>query len=157
MTTLSSIHAWKIPWTKELGGLQSMGLQRVGHDWATFLFSLFLQAGGLYFLLIVESVPCKFGWTRGLWRFPDWGNLCSCSNGWSCILSLWKAVQCRVESFLVSMGLIWLWAACLLKFRIVSLFCWRISMGCLALQLAGSWVELGLGVSMEVFWWFLVY
>ena len=24
--------AWRIPWTKEPGGLQSMGLQRVGHD-----------------------------------------------------------------------------------------------------------------------------
>ena len=32
MATHSSIHAWKIPWTEELGGLQSMGLQRVGHD-----------------------------------------------------------------------------------------------------------------------------
>ena len=26
--------AWKIPWTEEPGRLQSMGLQRVGHDWA---------------------------------------------------------------------------------------------------------------------------
>jgi len=33
--THSSIHAWKIPWTQEPGGLQSMGSQRVGHDWAT--------------------------------------------------------------------------------------------------------------------------
>ena len=32
MATHSSILAWKIPWTEELGGLQSMGLQRVGHD-----------------------------------------------------------------------------------------------------------------------------
>ena len=32
MTPHSSILAGKIPWTKELGGLQSMGLQRVGHD-----------------------------------------------------------------------------------------------------------------------------
>ena len=30
--THSSIHAWKIPWTEEPGGLQSMGSQRVGHD-----------------------------------------------------------------------------------------------------------------------------
>ena len=28
----SSTIAWKIPWTEELGRLQSMGLQRVGHD-----------------------------------------------------------------------------------------------------------------------------
>ena len=32
MATRSSILTWKIPWMKETGGLQSMGLQRVGHD-----------------------------------------------------------------------------------------------------------------------------
>ena len=32
MATYSSILAWRIPWTEEPGGLQSMGLQRVGHD-----------------------------------------------------------------------------------------------------------------------------
>ena len=32
MITHSSTLAWKIPWTEECGGLQSMGLQRVGHD-----------------------------------------------------------------------------------------------------------------------------
>ena len=32
----SSILAWRIPWTEEPGRLQSMGLQRVGGDWATF-------------------------------------------------------------------------------------------------------------------------
>ena len=32
MATRSSILAWRIPWTVEPGGLQSMGLQRVGHD-----------------------------------------------------------------------------------------------------------------------------
>ena len=31
MATHSSILAWEIPWTEEPGGLQSMGLQRVGH------------------------------------------------------------------------------------------------------------------------------
>jgi len=31
MATHSSTLAWKIPWTEEPGGLQSMGLQRVGH------------------------------------------------------------------------------------------------------------------------------
>ena len=45
MATHSSVLAWKIPWTEEPGGLQSMdrgawwapvhGSQRVGHDWAT--------------------------------------------------------------------------------------------------------------------------
>ena len=32
MATLSSILAWRIPWTEETGGLQSKGLQRVGRD-----------------------------------------------------------------------------------------------------------------------------
>ena len=32
MATHSSILAWRIPWTEEPGRLQSMGLQRVGHD-----------------------------------------------------------------------------------------------------------------------------
>ena len=35
MATHSSILAWRIPWTEEPGGLQSMGSQRVGHDWGT--------------------------------------------------------------------------------------------------------------------------
>ena len=35
--THSNILAWRIPWTEEPGRLQSMGLQRVGHDRATSL------------------------------------------------------------------------------------------------------------------------
>ena len=35
MTSHSSILAWRIPWTEEPGGLQSMGSQRAGHDWGT--------------------------------------------------------------------------------------------------------------------------
>ena len=40
MATHSSTLAWKIPWTEEPGGLQSMGLLRLRHNWATSL-SLF--------------------------------------------------------------------------------------------------------------------
>ena len=40
MAPHSSTLAWKIPWMDEPGRLQSMGSQRVGHDWATWL-SLF--------------------------------------------------------------------------------------------------------------------
>ena len=32
METHSGILAWRIPWTEEPGGLQSVGCQRVGHD-----------------------------------------------------------------------------------------------------------------------------
>jgi len=34
MATHSSVLAWRIPWREEPGGLQSIGLQRVGHDWS---------------------------------------------------------------------------------------------------------------------------
>ena len=37
MATHSSVLAWKIPWTKEPGGLQSMGSLGVGHDCVTSL------------------------------------------------------------------------------------------------------------------------
>ena len=35
MATHFNILAWEIPWTEEPGGLQSIGLQRVGHNSAT--------------------------------------------------------------------------------------------------------------------------
>ena len=39
MATCSSILAWKIPWTEKLGGLQSLALQRIGHNLATWQLS----------------------------------------------------------------------------------------------------------------------
>ena len=39
MPTHSCILAWRIPWTEKPGGLQSMGSQRVGHNWVTNTFS----------------------------------------------------------------------------------------------------------------------
>ena len=43
MATHSSILAWRIPWTEEPGGLQSMGSQRVEHDWATDIFTFIIK------------------------------------------------------------------------------------------------------------------
>ena len=48
MATLSSILAWKIPWTNGLGRLQSIGLQRVGH---TFIFQAIKNLKGRQNLL----------------------------------------------------------------------------------------------------------
>ena len=39
MATNFSILTWRIPWTEEPGGLQSMGSQRIGHDWANNTFT----------------------------------------------------------------------------------------------------------------------
>ena len=44
-----------------------------------------------------------------------------------------------------------IWSTCLLICMVVFLFYWEICMGCIALELAGSWVELGLSVSMVAF------
>ena len=43
MAAHSSILAWRIPWTEEPGGLQSMGLQRVEHYSDGYLYLLYLQ------------------------------------------------------------------------------------------------------------------
>ena len=67
MATHSSILAWRMPWTEELDGLQSMGSQRVRHDWAinislTSLCSQKSKCGGAGF-----SVQNFSRLTSGLW------------------------------------------------------------------------------------------
>ena len=46
MAIHSSNLAWKIPWTEEPDRLQSMGSQKVGHDWATSLYFTFHMPEG---------------------------------------------------------------------------------------------------------------
>ena len=65
MATHSSIPAWRIPWTEESVGLQSMGSQRVGHDWSMYTLTfIYLALSGLscawaHLLLSCEIlVPC---------------------------------------------------------------------------------------------------
>ena len=60
MTTHSSILAWRIPWTEEPGGLQSMGSQRVEHNWETNAYTLWysIYCGGLELI------------TQYLWGIP---------------------------------------------------------------------------------------
>ena len=43
IATHSSILAWEISWTEEPGRLQSMGSQRVGHNWATNTFHITMK------------------------------------------------------------------------------------------------------------------
>ena len=58
MATHSRTLAWKIPWMEEPGRQQSMGLQRVGHDWAT---SLVLITKGKTFLFVFLCI-CMRQW-----------------------------------------------------------------------------------------------
>ena len=55
MATHSSTLAWKIPWTGEPSGLQSMGSQRVGHDGATSQLH-FMPFDGRFKLLAETSL-----------------------------------------------------------------------------------------------------
>ena len=43
MATHSSILAWKVSWIEEPGRLQSMGLQRIRHDWETTISLHYVQ------------------------------------------------------------------------------------------------------------------
>ena len=56
MATHSSILAWKIPWTEEPGGLQSMGCHRVRHDWVTNTFTHFTTSL-LWSEVVLLSLP----------------------------------------------------------------------------------------------------
>ena len=60
-------------------------------------------------------------------------------------------MTCPVVSLEMSVGLAWLWSACILKLRAMFPHCWRISVVCLALELTGSWVVFGFSVGMEDF------
>ena len=51
MASHSNILAWRIPWTEEAGGLHSMGMQRVGHDWTTNTFTSAVLSDGYSSLL----------------------------------------------------------------------------------------------------------
>ena len=59
MATHSSILAWRIPWTEEPGGLQSMGLQRVRHPSSTNTFTF-------TFYSLHHHVHCSAAWLLGL-------------------------------------------------------------------------------------------
>ena len=72
MAIHSSTIAWKILWTEEPGRLQSMGSQRVGHDWATSLSlpSSSLLAGGesRWVILYVREELHSWVWFSGFLR-----------------------------------------------------------------------------------------
>ena len=67
MAAHSSILAWRIPWTEKPGRLQSTGLQRVGHDWATSLsflsheHFLFTSPAGMQGK---DTCPQQMSWKR---------------------------------------------------------------------------------------------
>ena len=63
MATHFSILAWRIPWTEKPDRLQSMGLQRVGHNWATNTFTKMFQLKASWQQRAQRSCQCTQ--TRG--------------------------------------------------------------------------------------------
>jgi len=83
MATHSSILAWRIPWTEEPGGLQSMRSQRVGQDWATNAFSFTGQRWNSADTREEHGVQvCMLDSCIGRW-------MCMCVCDWLHFLILW--------------------------------------------------------------------
>ena len=62
----SSILAWRLPWTEEPGGLQSIGLQRVRHDWSN-LACMYSFVTFWFIGLWVDSLICFWHYSNGQW------------------------------------------------------------------------------------------
>ena len=89
IATRSSILAWRIPWTERFGGLQSMGSQRVRHNWVTK--HIILQHA-----TISKGFPCgsagkestcnaeDLGSIPGLGRSPGEGEGYPLQYSWGC-------------------------------------------------------------------------
>ena len=54
MATHSRVLAWRIPWTKEPGRLQSIGSQRIRHNWSDLTQWL------IYFVYLLKEAACSF-------------------------------------------------------------------------------------------------
>ena len=93
MATHSGTFAWRIPWTEERCRLQSMGSQRVGHDWATllslftFTFILFQEltilraCSHLVTSQFMGSQRVEDDWVTLLFTFTFFPSLFSCYQG----------------------------------------------------------------------------
>ena len=68
MATHSSTLAWKIPWMEEPGRLQSMGLQRVGHDWVTSLSRIGEGKGNPLQCSCLENPRDRGAWWVAIYR-----------------------------------------------------------------------------------------
>ena len=65
MATHSGILAWRIPWTKEPGGLQSIGLQRIGQEKQLSIHACVISKEGME----------KTGTQAVITTFPSWSSV----------------------------------------------------------------------------------
>ena len=92
MAIHSSTLAWKIPWNEEPDRLQSMGSQRVGHDWATSLhFTVILIHKSKNFITFYNFQLRVFTWL--------------CSSAFPHPDSLFKSISCIAQG--AQLGALW--------------------------------------------------
>ena len=98
------ILAWRIPWTEEPGGLQSMGSQRVRHDWATLLSLSFLEGlVGLHRTIQLQLL--QHYWSGHRHGLP-WYRMVSLGNEPRSICRFWGCTQALHFRLFC-----WLWGA----------------------------------------------
>ena len=85
MATHSSILAWKIPWAEEPGGLQSMGSQRVGHDWVTNT-PHWSKAG-----VLIRRDAQSHRREMAMWWLVKTGNMLLQTREWQGLLATWRS------------------------------------------------------------------
>ena len=103
MAAHSSTLAWKIPWTEELGRLQSMGSRRVGHDWATSLLLFTFMHWRRKWQPTPVFLPGKSHGRRNLVGYSPWGRKESATTRPSktniqkrCPLHHWR-LECKIR------------------------------------------------------------
>ena len=82
MATHSSTLAWKVPLVGEPGRLQSMGLQRVGHDWVTWLSLFTFMHWRRKWQPTPVFMPRKSHGLRSLVGYSPWGHKESDMTEW---------------------------------------------------------------------------
>ena len=85
MVTYSSILAWRIPQTEKPGRLQSMGSQRVGHDWVTSPSSVWIKVPSSP--LSPETDECNLKQEKGLQLSVKYKHLIPCAVLLAAVLS----------------------------------------------------------------------
>ena len=101
MATHSSILAWEIPWTEEPGGPESMGSQRVGHNWPTEHAHTSLTQGNLVLCHLYPFMPY---WASQM--LPFFSKLKICGNpAWSTSLVPFLHCLFSLVSFFLSLFL----------------------------------------------------
>ena len=95
MEAHSSTIAWKMPWTEEPGRLQSMGSQRVRHDWATPL-SFFLPTCAFQFKGVFANFKLSGWWTELAGRTSGWWTELTSRKA---ILSSWEETEWNLNVF----------------------------------------------------------